>query len=50
MLILSLLFHFYHHHHYSLFMQYLIKANEVKVKKGVELVQHLIEYYHAQLQ
>jgi len=30
--------------------EYLIKANEVKVKKGVELVQHLIEYYHAQLQ
>ena len=25
-----------------------MKANEVKVKKGVELVQHLIEYYHAQ--
>eukprot|EP00112_Aurelia_sp_Birch-Aquarium-sp1_P004331 Seg1489.4 transcript_id=Seg1489.4/GoldUCD/mRNA.D3Y31 product="Arf-GAP with SH3 domain ANK repeat and PH domain-containing protein 1" protein_id=Seg1489.4/GoldUCD/D3Y31 len=30
--------------------EYLIKANEVKIKKGVELVQHLIEYYHAQLQ
>lgn len=29
--------------------EYLAKANEVKTKKGVELVQHLIEYYHAQL-
>lgn len=29
--------------------EYLMKANDVKVKKGVELVQHLIEYYHAQL-
>lgn len=29
--------------------EYLTKANDVKVKKGVELVQHLIEYYHAQL-
>jgi len=28
--------------------EYLVKANEVKVKKGVELVQHLIEFYHAQ--
>nr|CAB3222743.1 zinc finger protein ArfGAP-11 [Phallusia mammillata] len=28
--------------------EYLIKANEIKTKKGVELVQHLIDFYHAQ--
>ncbi|XP_014679477.1 PREDICTED: arf-GAP with SH3 domain, ANK repeat and PH domain-containing protein 2-like isoform X2 [Priapulus caudatus] len=28
--------------------EYLIKVNEVKTKKGVELLQHLVEYYHAQ--
>lgn len=27
---------------------YLIKANEIKTKKGVELLQHLVDYYHAQ--
>eukprot|EP00111_Clytia_hemisphaerica_P005677 TCONS_00016475-protein len=29
--------------------EYLSKANDIKMKKGVELVQHLIEHYHAQL-
>jgi Arf-GAP/SH3 domain/ANK repeat/PH domain-containing protein len=28
--------------------QYLIKVNEIKTKKGIELLQHLVEYYHAQ--
>ncbi|CAG0885765.1 unnamed protein product [Darwinula stevensoni] len=28
--------------------EYLIKVNEIKMKKGVELLQHLVEYYHAQ--
>ncbi|XP_022252891.1 arfGAP with SH3 domain, ANK repeat and PH domain-containing protein-like isoform X3 [Limulus polyphemus] len=28
--------------------EYLIKVNEIKTKKGVELLQHLVEYYHAQ--
>lgn len=28
--------------------EYLIKANEIKTKKGVDLLQHLIDYYHAQ--
>lgn len=32
----------------SLFFQYLIKFNEIKTKKGIELLQHLVEYYHAQ--
>ena len=27
---------------------YLLKANEIKTKKGVELLSHLVEYYHAQ--
>ena len=27
---------------------YLIKANEIKTKKGVELLQHPVDYYHAQ--
>ena len=27
---------------------YLLKANEIKTKKGVELLQHLVDYYHAQ--
>ncbi|XP_078481447.1 zinc finger protein Ci-ArfGAP-11 [Ciona intestinalis] len=27
---------------------YLIKANEIKTKKGVDLLQHLVEFYHAQ--
>jgi Arf-GAP/SH3 domain/ANK repeat/PH domain-containing protein len=26
---------------------YMIKVNEIKTKKGVELVKHLVEYYHA---
>jgi hypothetical protein len=34
-------------HTYVLF-QYLIKVNEIKTKKGIELLQHLVEYYHAQ--
>lgn len=29
-------------------LQYLIKFNEIKTKKGIELLQHLVEYYHAQ--
>ncbi|XP_033109132.1 arf-GAP with SH3 domain, ANK repeat and PH domain-containing protein 2-like isoform X3 [Anneissia japonica] len=28
--------------------EYLIKVNEIKAKKGVELVQHLVEFFHAQ--
>ncbi|XP_020711402.1 arfGAP with SH3 domain, ANK repeat and PH domain-containing protein isoform X2 [Athalia rosae] len=28
--------------------EYLIKVNEIKTKKGIELLQHLVEYYHAQ--
>lgn len=28
--------------------QYLIKVNEIKTKKGVDLLQNLIKYYHAQ--
>jgi len=28
---------------------YLIKVNEIKTKKGVELLQHLVDYYQAQL-
>ncbi|KAI1289605.1 Arf-GAP with SH3 domain, ANK repeat and PH domain-containing protein 1 [Halotydeus destructor] len=28
--------------------EYLLKANEIKTKKGVELLSHLVEYYHAQ--
>lgn len=28
--------------------EYLIKVNEIKTKKGLELLQHLVEYYHAQ--
>ncbi|XP_042284332.1 arf-GAP with SH3 domain, ANK repeat and PH domain-containing protein 1a isoform X2 [Thunnus maccoyii] len=28
--------------------EYLIKVNEIKVKKGVDLLQNLIKYYHAQ--
>ncbi|RWS08892.1 arf-GAP with SH3 domain: ANK repeat and PH domain-containing protein 2-like protein [Dinothrombium tinctorium] len=28
--------------------EYLIKVNEIKTKKGVELLQHLVDYYHAQ--
>lgn len=30
------------------FLQYLIKVNEIKTKKGVDLLQNLIKYYHAQ--
>uniref|UniRef100_A0A336MP85 CSON004834 protein n=1 Tax=Culicoides sonorensis TaxID=179676 RepID=A0A336MP85_CULSO len=28
--------------------EYLLKFNDIKTKKGIELLQHLIEYYHAQ--
>jgi len=28
--------------------EYLLKANDIKTKKGVELLQHLVDYYHAQ--
>ncbi|XP_054266404.1 arfGAP with SH3 domain, ANK repeat and PH domain-containing protein-like isoform X2 [Macrosteles quadrilineatus] len=28
--------------------EYLLKVNEIKTKKSVELLQHLIEYFHAQ--
>lgn len=28
--------------------EYLIRFNEIKTKKGIELLQHLVEYYHAQ--
>jgi len=27
----------------------LMKVNEIKVKKGVELAQHLVEFYYAQV-
>lgn len=29
-------------------VQYLIKVNEIKTKKGVDLLQHLVDYYQAQ--
>lgn len=29
-------------------LQYLIKYNEIKTKKGIDLLQSLVEYYHAQ--
>ena len=29
-------------------VQYLIKANEIKTKKGADLLQHLVDYYQAQ--
>ena len=28
--------------------EFLIKVNEIKTKKGCELLQHLVEFYHAQ--
>ena len=28
--------------------EYLLKVNDIKTKKGVELLQHLVDYYHAQ--
>ncbi len=28
--------------------QYLIKVNEIRTKKGVDLLQHLVEFYQAQ--
>src|SRR5258708_6644478 len=28
--------------------EYMIKVNEIKTKKGVELLQHLVEYYNSQ--
>ena len=27
---------------------YLLRINEIRTKKGVDLLQHLIKYYHAQ--
>jgi len=27
--------------------EYLMKVNEIRTKKGVELLNHLVEYYHA---
>ena len=32
-----------------LVVKLLIKVNEIKVKKGVELAQHLVEFYYAQV-
>lgn len=29
--------------------KFLMKVNEIKVKKGVELAQHLVEFYNAQV-
>ncbi|XP_037079272.1 arfGAP with SH3 domain, ANK repeat and PH domain-containing protein-like [Pollicipes pollicipes] len=28
--------------------EYLVKVNEIKAKKGVDLLQHLVDFYHAQ--
>lgn len=33
---------------FILLFQYLIKYNEIKTKKGIDLLQSLVEYYHAQ--
>ena len=30
--------------------QYFIKVNEIRMKKGVELLQHLVDFYQAQAQ
>ena len=30
------------------YLQYLIKVNEIKAKKGVDLLQHLVDFHHAQ--
>ena len=27
--------------------EYMIKVNEIKTKKGAELLKHLVDYYHA---
>lgn len=32
----------------SIFWQYLLKYNDVKTKRGVELAEHLVAYYQAQ--
>ena len=32
-----------------MFKQYLLKVNDIKSKKGADLLQHLVEYYHAQM-
>uniref|UniRef100_A0A7N6AUU4 ArfGAP with SH3 domain, ankyrin repeat and PH domain 1a n=1 Tax=Anabas testudineus TaxID=64144 RepID=A0A7N6AUU4_ANATE len=37
-----------HAKHCVCVQQYLIKVNEIKTKKGVDLLQNLIKYYHAQ--
>ena len=29
--------------------KFFMKVNEIKVKKGVELAQHLVEFYYAQV-
>lgn len=29
-------------------LQYLLKVNEIKIKKGVDLLQNLIKYFYAQ--
>ena len=34
---------------YFCFLKFLMKVNEIKVKKGVELAQHLVEFYYAQV-
>ena len=28
--------------------EYLLRVNEIRTKKGVDLLQHLIKYYHSQ--
>ena len=32
----------------GMFLQYLLKYNDVKTKRGVELAEHLLAYYQAQ--
>jgi len=31
-----------------MYVKYLIKVNDIRTKKGVDLLQHLVEFYQAQ--